>query len=84
MVFMVNLLIAQLSNTYNEASETAEVDHDISKALFVSQLDNSRLYWWNPRLDYYTAGSYEHDMEKVKELFDKWESVNQGKKYDQS
>ena len=46
MVFMVNLLIAQLSNTYNEASETAEVDHDISKALFVSQLDNSRLYWW--------------------------------------
>lgn len=45
MVFMVNLLIAQLTSTYEKAYENAEINHDISKALFTSQLDNSRFPW---------------------------------------
>ena len=46
MLFLLNILIAQLSTTYEAAKENARLEFDISKALFVTRLENSRFRAW--------------------------------------
>ncbi len=41
-VFLLNILIAQLSSTYESQLEMAQLEFDIDKALFVTRLENSR------------------------------------------
>ena len=45
-VFLVNILIAQLSTTYEAQKENALLEFDIDKALFVTRLENSRFKFW--------------------------------------
>ena len=42
MLFLVNILIAQLTSTYDDAKANARLEYDIDKALFVTRLENSR------------------------------------------
>ncbi len=45
MVFLVNILIAQLSASYEKACLEATEQYDVDKALFVARLDDSRFRW---------------------------------------
>lgn len=42
MLFLINILIAQLTTTYDSAKQNARLEFDISKALFVTRIENSR------------------------------------------
>ena len=42
MIFLVNILIAQLNASYERSAKEATAEYDIAKALFVARLDNSR------------------------------------------
>eukprot|EP00112_Aurelia_sp_Birch-Aquarium-sp1_P007179 Seg1782.13 transcript_id=Seg1782.13/GoldUCD/mRNA.D3Y31 product="Transient receptor potential cation channel subfamily V member 1" protein_id=Seg1782.13/GoldUCD/D3Y31 len=72
MIFLVNILIAQLNASYERSAKEATEEYDIAKALFVARLDNSRFRFWNPRIRYYRQGSYEYNKATIKELISKW------------
>ena len=42
MVILVNILIAQLSSTYDSAKDNAVLQYDIDRTIFVTRLENSR------------------------------------------
>ena len=46
MVILLNILIAQLSNTYTSAEENAMLQYDIDKTIFLAKLENSRFRKW--------------------------------------
>ena len=46
MLFLINILIAQLTTTYERSKDNARLEYDISKALFVTRLENSRFRTW--------------------------------------
>ena len=45
-VILLNILVAQLSDTYSEAKETAKLQYAIDTMLIVTRLEHSRLARW--------------------------------------
>ena len=43
MIFLVNILIAQLSAKYEDAEKEAALQYNIDKAIFVTRIENSLL-----------------------------------------
>jgi len=41
-VILLNVLIAQLSHTYDEAKKMAKLQYDIDRALIITRLEHSR------------------------------------------
>ncbi|XP_065068722.1 uncharacterized protein LOC135694011 isoform X2 [Rhopilema esculentum] len=79
LIVMVNMLIAQLSNSYENALNEAVLQFDIDKYFMVSKLEQSHFRRGNLRIKYYTDGDYVNDMTKIKEIFDDWEKLKEQK-----
>ena len=43
-VILLNILIAQMSNTYNEAKKLARLKYDIQRMYIITRLEHSRLH----------------------------------------
>eukprot|EP00794_Sanderia_malayensis_P000658 gene658-1326_t len=76
MVFLVNILIAQLGASYGKACAEATEQYDVDKTLFVARLDDSRFKWKNLRMKHYVDGSYEYDKKIIRELMSKWDVLH--------
>ena len=46
MVVMINILIAQLGNSYGAVQKDARNEFSVAKALFIAKLDNSFFRFW--------------------------------------
>jgi len=76
MLFLINILIAQLTTTYERSKDNARLEYDISKALFVTRLENSRFRTWNLRMKHFQEGEFVNDKEEIIELLKGWDTLH--------
>ncbi|XP_065070514.1 uncharacterized protein LOC135695372 [Rhopilema esculentum] len=76
MLFLVNILIAQLTSTYDDAKANARLEYDIDKALFVTRLENSRFKSMNKRVKFFEEGEFVNDKDEIKELLKGWDELH--------
>ncbi|XP_065057965.1 uncharacterized protein LOC135685817 isoform X2 [Rhopilema esculentum] len=77
MVVMINILIAQLGNSYGAVQKEARNEFYVAKALFIAKLDNSFFRFWNTRIKYYKPGAHEHRKKEIRELVAKWKELEE-------
>nr|XP_047135612.1 uncharacterized protein LOC101236412 isoform X2 [Hydra vulgaris] len=71
MVVLLNILIGQISNRYNEVQSMAKVQYDIDKTKFITKIDNSRLCG-KLRIRYYQNGGYTTSSSEEDEVIADW------------
>jgi len=67
-VIMLNILIAQLSETYSQAKKSAEQQYDIDRMLLLAQSENIPLL--NLRVKYYKEGDWHSELNLAEELLE--------------
>eukprot|EP00794_Sanderia_malayensis_P018139 gene18139-19949_t len=80
LVFLLNILIAQLSSTYEERRQNASLEYDIDKALFLTRLENSRFKSMNLRIRHFHEGEFVNDADEIKELLKGWDDLHPANK----
>ncbi|XP_029198029.2 transient receptor potential cation channel subfamily V member 6-like isoform X2 [Acropora millepora] len=69
-VILLNVLIAQLSDTYSEAKRNAKLQYSIDRMLIVTRLEDSRFARFNLRVKYYQEGDRVSETTLVKEMLE--------------
>ncbi|XP_065647759.1 uncharacterized protein LOC101236412 isoform X3 [Hydra vulgaris] len=76
MVVLLNILIGQISNRYNEVQSMAKVQYDIDKTKFITKIDNSRLCG-KLRIRYYQNGGYTTSSSEEDEVIADWVAMKE-------
>lgn len=70
-VLLLNILIAQLSDTYQNVQQDAQRGLEVSLALIVSRVESNSLWFWKVhRKKYFTSCEI---FDNIKDVLDKWE-----------
>ncbi|XP_074610946.1 transient receptor potential cation channel subfamily V member 4-like isoform X2 [Acropora palmata] len=69
-VILLNVLIAQLSDTYSEAKRNAKLQYSIDRMVIVTRLEHSRFARFNLRVKHYQEGDRVSETTLVKEMLE--------------